>query len=302
MNIHTIHDGPIISAIASYSPAINVPYFLRTADENMSSLISCPNFWNLDHELPLADKPISLSREFLRSSGIKRPMSAARSSVYAAIVAKALLEVVPEHEVRLTGVIVMTTSAALAIAQRFEVSGLTEGWELVDPFLLPNSLPSAVATHVASLIGAQAFAVSMMDGASSFYSASEYALLMLGTRAQHVLILATEETCPSMASLAEKSAPSLREGCLGILVSDARLHKFGWRLTDLREEPHLPREKLDPLTSPTSIPDDQTLFQSLSPLIELFKLLSSATEKITVSAGTKGRGRFLVTWKLDNRH
>jgi hypothetical protein len=69
-----------------------------------------------------------------------------------------------------------STSSATAVAVNFETRGLSEGWNAVDPLLLPSTLPSALATQLAMAVGANGFALSCDTGLLGTFHAIEAAI------------------------------------------------------------------------------------------------------------------------------
>lgn len=128
-----------------------------------------------------------------RKSGIPRPSSAARASIAAATVCQALVQNHTWASARL-GIIAASTSSATWAAVSFEMRGLAEGWNAVDPLLLPSTLQSALATQVAMALGARAFAVSFVIGSLGVFHAMEAAILaLMRGDADVVIVVASEE-------------------------------------------------------------------------------------------------------------
>jgi hypothetical protein len=77
---------------------------------------------------------------------------------------------------------------------RFEMRGLTEGWHVVDPLLLPSTLPSALPTQVAMALGAKALSLACAGGVLGIFHAIEIAALtLLRADADAVLVVSAEE-------------------------------------------------------------------------------------------------------------
>lgn len=131
-----------------------------------------------------------------RKCGIPRPSSAARACVSAATACRPLLDHGDWGSKRLAVVTASTTSAA-ATAVKFEMRGLTEGWNAVDPLLLPSTLLSALPTQVAMAVRAHGFAFTCGTGLLGAFHAVECAIhgLCRGD-ADIALVVGSEELTP----------------------------------------------------------------------------------------------------------
>jgi hypothetical protein len=166
-----------------FVPSTNIPVVARF---NSDFAIQLP------HSSPgsVFGSSLELSR---RQSGIPRPSSASRSSIAAAILCNRLIVEASWGDKRL-GIVTASTTAAASTAVSFESRGLSEGWNSVDPLLLPHTLPSAMSTQVAIAICANAFAFSFESGLLGVFHAIEYAkCALLRGDADVVLVLIAEE-------------------------------------------------------------------------------------------------------------
>ena len=130
-----------------------------------------------------------------RQSGIPRPSSAARASVAAATVCRPLLAA-GRWDASQLGIVTASTTSATATAVNFETRGLREGWDSVDPLLLPSTLPSALASQVSMALGARGFALSCLVGLLGVFHAVEAAALGLirGDADVTLVVVAEEQT------------------------------------------------------------------------------------------------------------
>lgn len=132
-------------------------------------------------------------QELRKASGIPRSRSAAVVTCSTAILLRRFLS---ESGIagRDVGLIVASTSSAVGVAYDFERTGTREGWDLVDPFALPNAIPSAAATQPALATGAQAFALTVLDQRAAGILALEIAAVLLqAERASAILVVCGEE-------------------------------------------------------------------------------------------------------------
>jgi hypothetical protein len=167
-----------------------------------------------------------------RKSGIPRPSSAARASVAAATVCRPLVEAGGWDRARL-GVVTASTSSAAWSAVNFETRGLAEGWDLVDPLLLPSTLPSALATQVAAAVGARGFAFSFLVGLLGVFHAIEAAMIGLarGDADAVLVVVAEEQTFVQRAAhelLGWEPTPGEFAGALVLERDTGRGHRVGF--------------------------------------------------------------------------
>lgn len=177
--------------------------------------------------VPEIDEPwdFGTRRDQLRkSSRVSRARSAAFVTAYSAVLADALVKTVDIPRERY-GVAVAATSATAAVAYQLERQGLRDGWHLIDPFGLQNSIPSALPTQVATVIGAKGFAVTYLDGMHGFVYALEHAAHALHRRsASAAVVLAADEltTVQQIALETLGRRPALGEGAAGVILGSAQ--------------------------------------------------------------------------------
>lgn len=189
-------------------------------------------------------QPAPLSLQVMRASGVPRARSAARCTVFAALVAKALRTSLADalqassslasgDEV---GIAVVSNSATVQIFFQFESVGVSRSWKDTDAMLLPASIPSAGCTAASMVTDSHASAVTFGDGLYGVCAALEHAqLLFHHGRARHLLLLATEEANAPMAR-ALATLGDLRavyDGCAGLLLSSQPLAPSDWQLAAL---------------------------------------------------------------------
>jgi len=178
--------------------------------------------WRNTADLPDGRLPDELSRPYAKSSGIPQARSAARASIYATLAAKALVEAAGVQDKGSLAVLTVSNTATLAIACRFERMAHQDGWDMVDPYLLPNSIPSATATHVARATGAEAFSISLIDGARSWQYGLELAIDAVENGVAQVLLIAAEQLDDAGR---RAIGPDMRaaEGAIALLIGSRSL-------------------------------------------------------------------------------
>jgi hypothetical protein len=145
-----------------------------------------------------AEIPMSV----VRSSGVARPRSAAKSTIYAALLGKGLLETLSHAPVsgERVGVAVACKSDTASISYAFESSGVRNGWSKTDTMLLPSSIPSAITTQTSAVFNAHAAALAFEDGAMGMCAALEYVYLSFAhQRSDAFLIIGADEFCTIQA-------------------------------------------------------------------------------------------------------
>ena len=152
-------------------------------------------------------RPIS---DPLRESGVARGRSAAATSIYAGLVAQALRQEDPAGPS--TATILLSTTSTVDVCRRFELTGLEEDWDLVDPFALPHSIPSAGATCVSKILDADAGAIVLIGGCGSFGLALELAQCILGGQAERVVLIGSEQRLAAIGD----AMPARTEGAVGL--------------------------------------------------------------------------------------
>ena len=131
-----------------------------------------------------------------RESGVARPSSAATASLYTALVAQALAAAGALDDAL---VLVASTTATLDTCIAYEITGLVDGWDLVDPFALPNAIPSAPVTFASKVLGATGGAIALPGSHSSLEFALDTAVVMLGSATSAVVIIASESAPATFA-------------------------------------------------------------------------------------------------------
>lgn len=224
LNVHTMTEDIRLARIGVYTPGLRAVagppgWWTADAEAAITTFLVCPS--SLAIQLPMSE---------LRESGVPRARSASRATVYGAILAKILIDDLGMN-VAETGVFIGSATACTEVSYAFELRGLKEGWDVVDPFALPNSIPSAIATQICTAIGARAFSSVHTETCTAFLSAVFEAAFALDTgRARHALALVAEETgeIQLRALSALNESAGCGNGAFGFLMS--RDVDSNWRL------------------------------------------------------------------------
>ena len=177
-----------------------------------------------------------LPKELLKSSGVPRARSAAKSTVLASILGKSLTKYVdtqPGFDGDRGSIGVVSNSAIVPVFWAFEGVGVGQSWDRTDTMLLPASIPSSVVTMVSTVTGFHASAASFGDGVAGMTAALEQAYLhFVHDRADYAVVIATEEACtPMMTSMQTLGiAREPIDGASGVLLTRKRLSASDWQI------------------------------------------------------------------------
>lgn len=179
--------------------------------------------------------PTEIPLNVMRSSGVARARSAAKATLWAALLGKSLLATVPgqARQGERVGVAVASSSSITPVAWEFETVGLLKGWNKTDTLLLPSSIPSAIATQISAAFQTHAAAIAFQDGLWGMCAAMEHAhLSFLNQRADHFAVIAADEVC-TIQCRALAALGDLRpwtDGASGVLLSKEANGPGEWQL------------------------------------------------------------------------
>lgn len=222
-----------------------------------------------------------------RSSGVARARSAAKSTVYAALLGKNLLQTLDNAQIpgERVGVGIAATSDTTYISHEFESVGVRNGWGKTDTMLLPSSIPSAITTQTSAVFDTHAAAIAFQAGARGMCAALEYAhLSFTHRRSDAFLIIGADETCTvqSQALDALEDPRARTTGASGMVLTSKPMASSGsWQLTICTLAPHgetieLPEDWDDAQRLTVNIPNASTIFTASLVPLALQQLLSNA--------------------------
>lgn len=177
-----------------------------------------------------------LPSSVLKASGVARARSAAKSTVFAALLAKTMLGSLKDRAVvdgNRVGVGIVSSSAIIPIFWKFESVGVSDSWDNTDTMLLPASIPSAVGTASSSVTDSHATAITFADGAVGMFSAIEHAHLgFVHDRSDYFLVIAAEEACAPMIDAMQSMGVDREviDGAAGFVLSRERLSEGDWQV------------------------------------------------------------------------
>jgi hypothetical protein len=228
----------------------------------------------IDQEMSGAPLPIALPIDYLRNSKIQRPRSASRATIFGAYACRACLDQVGHLKARSIGIVGITTTATLETSQRFETIGLSEGWNLVDPFLLPNAIPSAFVTQISTALKLTGWNVCLSDGFKSF--SDGFALAETLLQIDHdLVILVAAEGASSLANdaMAQFKDKKLIEGAVAFALTKRNKDENATATARI-----FCGEIADSVQMPER--DPVVLYSSLAPFLTTLKMLSQGNSKI----------------------
>jgi hypothetical protein len=188
----TIYISDVFALIPGFSPHI-----LRASDcrsfQPFNVHWSSPQFISRVEELTCSSPSLTFSfNDQARKLGLARAGSVPMAGCLAAILCHEGIGL--DTKAYRTGLFVCSTSAASSTTYKFEKFGMAQGWKIVDPFWLPNALPTAVATSVFAMLKLKGVTCGFQGGVHGVFSALDYALMVLAEgEVDQALVLLTEE-------------------------------------------------------------------------------------------------------------
>ena len=119
------------------------------------------------------------------------------------------------------GLLVCSDTALKHISYQFERVGTTQGWTVLDPFWLPNSIPTAISTSVFSTLNMPGCALTFAGGASGFFAAlMQSECLFFSAAVDEIVILMAEQVTLYHEVLASHigDSRSMQSGVAGIVL------------------------------------------------------------------------------------
>lgn len=217
-----------IDSIGWYLPSLPNPIIVNSSnvkyDNNtLDAYIDC-SFNNLKNlQIP---SNIQVDNSVIRGTGLERSRSSSHANKIAAILIKALVSTRPNLDNN--GLLSISKSSVASIAYDFETIGTKNGWDLTDPFGLPNSIPTALATSLAKLIPHTDVTYSFCGGVIEWFSAIENAYYMLhNNRVKNVVIICAEQLNNFQLDALNKIKPNSFnfEGASFLLLSNQTLRE-----------------------------------------------------------------------------
>jgi len=156
-----------------------------------------------------------IDNDHLRSIGFQRPRSATRSAKIAAGLFHHLLSNKYCCS-RRSAVFTLSLTAVAGMAFDYEKFGMESGWDLADPFWLPNSINTSISTHLARLGDQVKMAWAFAGDPESFFFAIEHAYYCLLRRTvEEVVVICSEQINPFQSEVYSGS------GGIGLLMEGA---------------------------------------------------------------------------------
>lgn len=160
---------------------------------------------------PLNEDPAPLCDDDLIRSAQRAGMARARSSSRAAWLAMlAVHEVASVLVGKETCINVVSATAALSVAYRFERAGWCVGWNVADPFWLPYAIPTGSPTSILSALKLRGAALAFPGGVQGFFAALDHGLLSLKTRQfERVVVVVTEDNLDLIEDFSTRTGHTL---------------------------------------------------------------------------------------------
>lgn len=184
-----------------------------------------------------------LPRELVKASGVARATWAAKSTVFAALLAQGLVKTVndqPDKRGDRVGIGIVSFSAIVPIFWRFESVGLSEGWHRTDTMLLPAAIPTAVGTASSTITDSHATAITFADGALGMFNAIEHAYLgLIHDRFDYFLAMGAEEASMPILNAMTRLGVNrpVVDGAAGFVLTREKLSEGDWRIDFIETQP-----------------------------------------------------------------
>ncbi|MBZ9857986.1 hypothetical protein LB566_29820 [Mesorhizobium sp. CA13] len=146
-----------------------------------------------------------------RELGLSRPKSHSSAAWIALIACAAIDQSLLQRRISL---FVSSSSAPQEVSYRFEAAILEDDGAVLDPFWLPNTLPSAVATSVFSALKLKGTAFGVPGGVHGLISALSCANESLASGRSDVAIVVVVE---AMSDYCESLGVYVPDGCVGLI-------------------------------------------------------------------------------------
>ncbi|NOT89875.1 MAG: hypothetical protein HOP03_17110 [Lysobacter sp.] len=249
--------------------------------------------------------PTDLPLPLMRSSGVARARSAAKSTIFAALLGKELIATVSarsDYNGDRTGVAVASSTAITPIAWEFETVGLHKGWSKTDTMLLPSSIPSAITTQTSAVFDTHAAAIAFQDGAFGVCAAIEHAYLSFAhNRSDYFLVIGSEEICGVQCDALDAlndDRPRI-DGASGLVLGKSPCTPDDWRLAFCfnamsDEQSALPGGWGDAEVLDLSISGSATVFTATLVPYALHQLFERAGSRAVLVCSMPERGKYFV--------
>lgn len=249
--------------------------------------------------------PTDLPLPLMRSSGVARARSAAKSTIFAALLGKELIATVSANDGysgNRTGVAVASSTAITPIAWEFESVGVRNGWQKTDTMLLPSSIPSAITTQTSAVFDTHANAIAFQDGAFGLCAALEHVHLSFAhNRSDHFLVIGAEEICGVQCDALDAlndERPRI-DGASGLVLGKTPRTPHDWRLAFCANavgeaQPALPAGWEGAETLQLTIEGSPTVFTSTLVPYALHHLFERATDRAVLVCSMPERGKYFV--------
>ena len=112
-------------------------------------------------------------------SSVRSSQGMSFATILAVICAKAAMPALNDVSSENVGVFFASSGGVLSVAHSYEMRGLEEGWQLIDPYQLPHSIASSLGASVAIATGCKGGANTFIDGHVSGAMALHRAISML---------------------------------------------------------------------------------------------------------------------------
>jgi hypothetical protein len=307
MSIFMLENGPYINAIGwTRKPDHSVVAATEASYASMANPVEFDGSggYRVKHG-DAGCVPTDLPLPLMRSSGVARARSAAKSTIFAALLGKELIATVSgrsDYNGERTGVAVASSTAITPIAWEFETVGMQKGWPKTDTMLLPSSIPSAITTQTSAVFDTHAAAIAFQDGAFGVCAAIEHAYLSFAhNRSDYFLVIGSEEICSVQCDALDAlndGRPRI-DGASGLVLGKSPCSPEDWRLAFCfnatgDESSALPQDWEDAEVLDLTIAGTATVFTATLVPYALHQLFGRAQRQAVLVCSMPERGKYLV--------
>ena len=178
-----IQDGPLAWGGPALKEAVHSPAYSSFYDQYQALFQSGQ------------EAPLEIAIDHLRAIGLQRPRSATQATRIAASLFHYLLK--NNFTTRRSALFTLSQTSVSGMGYAYEKYGIEKGWDLADPFWLPNSILTSTSTHLARMGDQVKIAYSFGGNIDGLLLAVEQASYYLENRTvEEVIIVCAEQINP----------------------------------------------------------------------------------------------------------
>lgn len=225
-------------------------------------------------------KKIDINLSEVKSTGLQRY----RSSTKAIQLASILL-----HKIRSkrtfssrVGLLSISQTSTQGISYEYDHQGIKQGWDVIDPFWLPNSIPSALATHLANILPEVKTVCSFIGGINEFITALETAYYFFSDDIVDEVVIVVAEQINQIqieANMKLGNDISFFEGASIIILTRNSYKNENWTLVNVR---HCEFNEAKSDETFIIVPDPEPAILTLMAPYEIFRKINNINNNFSL--------------------